>query len=133
MIAGVMGVVVLAILVAACLAWKDWSRNKRAIAERIERLEGAHIFKMKILGHLLKRRNRTDYRMRIVEELSMEIEMFKLCVKQLTEEKLIASGSPHTLTLTDFGKKFAQVYVEQKLEDVAARIAARALPEEEKK
>lgn len=114
MVPGIMGVVVLAIIVAAYFSWKDRVKKKLAVDEKIERLEGAHIFKMKILGKLLKIKNKTTYKAVLMEELSMEIEMLKVCVAQLKKEKLITEG-PHVLTLTDFGKKYAQVYVQQEL------------------
>jgi len=113
---GVMGVVALAIIVVAYFAWNDKRKKKLAADEEIQRLEGAHIFKMRILGNLLRMKNKTNYKARLMEELSMEIEMMKVCVAQLKAEKLI-TGGPHVLTLTDFGKQYAQVYVQQQLKD----------------
>jgi hypothetical protein len=116
MIAVFMAVVIIGIGVSAYFSHKHYSKKKADAQEKIERLEGAHIFKMKILGNLLKMKNKSNYKARLMEELSMEIEMLKVCVAQLKAEKLITE-SPHFLTLTDFGKKYAQVYVEQELKN----------------
>jgi len=110
MIVGVLLIVLIGLGVTVYLIRRDDSKKKKAAAEKIERLEGAHVFKNKILKNLLNSKNKTNYKARLMEELSMEIEMLKVCVIQLKSEKLITEG-PHVLTLTDFGKKYAQVYV----------------------
>lgn len=112
MIAGAMGVIVLAIAVAAYFAWRFRSKEKQAAAEKIERLEGAQATKMSILGALMVIRNKSQYKMKLMEDLSIDIEMMKVCVAQLKGEKLVTEQA-HAITLTDFGKKYAQVYVEQ--------------------
>ncbi len=116
MIMGVLGVIVLAILVTGYFAISYYQKQKAEGIRNIERLEGAHIFKMRILRNLLHMKNKTNYKARLMEELSMEIEMLKVCVEQLKNEKLITEG-PHNLTLTDFGKQFAQIYAKQDIGD----------------
>ena len=110
MIVGVLLIVLIGLGVTVYLIHRHDAKQRKAAAEKIERLEGAHVFKNKILKNLLNSKNKTNYKARLMEELSMEIEMLKVCVLQLKSEKLITEG-PHVLTLTDFGKKYAQVYV----------------------
>ena len=112
MVVGILLIIIIGVVVAMALAWNFHLNQKAKAREEIDRLEGAHIFKMKILGNLMKNKNKTNYKARLMEELDMEIAMLKICVGQLKAEKLITEG-PHVLTLTDFGKKYAQVYVDQ--------------------
>ena len=112
MISVVGAVVLIGIIVAGWFSYKHYSKEKAVKLQQIERLEGAHIFKMKILGNLLHCRSKTNYKSRLQEELLMDIEMLMICTKQLKEEKLVTEG-PHVLTLTMFGTQYAKVYVKQ--------------------
>ena len=129
MLVGILLIVVIGVLVAMALAWNFHLNEKAKAKEKIDRLEGAQIFKMRILGNLMKMKNKTNYKARLMEELDMEIAMLKICVGQLKREKLITEG-PHVLTLTDFGKKYAKVYVEQELNDVEQNIFSSILRKE---
>lgn len=113
MIFGIFLIIIVGVVVAAVLAYNYHVKEKKKAQDKIDRLGAAHIFKMKILSNLLNMRSKTAYKARLMEELSMEIEMLKVCVAQLKQEKLITEG-PHVLTLTDFGKKYAQVYADEK-------------------
>jgi predicted transcriptional regulator len=66
--------------------------------------------KYKILTYLDNIKRKTEYKMKVMEALSIEIEPMKMCVKQLKEEKLITEDA-NSISLTDFGKNFAQVFV----------------------
>jgi hypothetical protein len=112
MIAGVGAVILVALLVVGAFAFRYHMQTRRDAVAKIERLEGSHVFRMKILKNLLHVRNKTNYKARLMEELSMEIEMLKVCVVQLKAEKLLTEG-PHTLTLTTFGKQYAEIYAKQ--------------------
>ena len=129
MVVGILLIIVIGVVVAMALAWNFHLNEKAKAKEKIDRLEGAQIFKMRILGNLMKMKNKTNYKARLMEELDMEIAMLKICVGQLKREKLITEG-PHVLTLTDFGKKYAKVYVEQELNDVEQNIFSSILRKE---
>ena len=113
MIVGIGAIVLIAIIVAAGLAWWSYSKEKKKKDDKIEALTNAQAYKMRILRHLLAIRNKSDYKMKIMETLHMNIELMKVCEEQLKKEKLVTTPSPHVMTLTDFGKKFAQIYAEQ--------------------
>jgi hypothetical protein len=112
MIAGVMAVIVLAVVVTGVLAWRSYLKEKNEKESYIERLTNAQAYKMRTLRHLLPKKNKTDYKMKIMETLNIEIEMMKICEDQLKKEKLVTT-EPHTMTLTDFGIQFARIYAEQ--------------------
>lgn len=112
MIAGVMAVICLGIIVAGGLAWHHYLKEKKETDQQIDRLTNAQSYKMRILRHLLNKRNKTDYKMEIMKTLHMEIKMMEICEGQLKKEKLV-STQPHTMTLTDFGIQFARIYAEQ--------------------
>ncbi len=112
MIAGVMAVICIGIMVAGGLAWRSYIGEKKRTNEQIDRLTNAQAYKMRILRHLLSKKNKTDYKMKIMEVIHMEIEMMKICEDQLKKEKLVTT-QPHTMTLTDFGIQFARIYAEQ--------------------
>ena len=131
MVVGILLIIIIGVLVAMALAWNFHLNQKAKAREKIDRLEGAYIFRMKILGNLMKAKNKTNYKATLMEELSMEIEMLKLCVAQLKTEKLITEA-PHTLTLTDFGKKYAKVYVEQDLKNAEESIFSSTVRKEGK-
>jgi predicted transcriptional regulator len=112
MIAGIGAVILLAIMVAGFFAMRYHLMQKMKASEKIDRLEYAYVYKMRILKNLLHMKNKTNYKARLMEELNMEIEMLKVCVAQLKAEKLITEG-PHNLTLTPFGKQYAEIYAKQ--------------------
>ena len=112
MISVVVVLVVLGVLVTIILAWRSHLKDKKNKDDQIERLSNAQAYKMRILRHLLSSRNKTDYKMSIMETLNIEIEMMKICEDQLKKEKLVTT-QPHTMTLTDFGTQFGKIYAEQ--------------------
>jgi len=114
MIPGIMGLIIIGILVVGALAWYYRDKEKTETKRQIDRLSNSHSYKMRILCHLLGKKNSSDYKMSLMETLNIEIEMFKICVDQLTNEKL-ATAAAHTLTLTDFGKKYAKIYAEEEV------------------
>lgn len=109
-------IVFIAVCVSGGLAYRWHAGQKKTAQDEIERLRGAQATKMKILGTLMKIRNKSQYKMKLMEDLMIEIEMMKICVGQLKDEKLITE-SAHAITLTDFGKKYAQVYVDHEEEN----------------
>jgi len=114
MIPGIGAVVLIGILVVAYLAYNNYTKERHETEKKIERLSNSHAYKMRILSHLLSKPKSSDYKMTIMETLNIGIEMMKICDDQLANEKLVTTAA-HTLTLTDFGKKYAKIYAEEAL------------------
>jgi len=112
MMIGIFAIVIIAIAVTGTIAWKKYSKEKNKAREEIDRLTNAQAYKMRILRLLMTKPKKSAYKMTIMETLSMNIELMKVCEEQLKKEKLVTC-TPHVMTLTDFGKKFAQIYAEQ--------------------
>lgn len=113
---GILAIIVIAIAVAGGLAWRHHAKQREEATDQIERLTNAQAYKMRILRHLLVKKNKSDYKMKIMEVLRIEIELMLVCEEQLKKEKLVTT-QPHTMTLTDFGVKFAKIYAEQESEN----------------
>jgi predicted methyltransferase len=86
-----------------------YHENKRKEAQ-IKTMDTVLQKKYMILKYLNRIRGKSTYKMKVMEDLSLEIEPMKMCVTQLKEEKLITEDA-NCIALTDFGKNFAQVFV----------------------
>ncbi len=126
MIFAILCIVIIGVAVAAFFAQRYIKKEQKEAREQIERLEGAYAFKTKILYALLQTNNNSQYKMTLMEDLSIEIEMMRICLEQLANEQLITEA-PHSITLTPFGVQYAKIYSQQekaKLDEDQAKLNA---------
>ena len=106
MVLALLCVVVIISIVYFVYTYKE-SKRKEA---QIKTMDTVLQKKYMILKYLNKIRGKSTYKIKVMEDLSLEIEPMKMCVKLLKEEKLITEDA-NCIALTDFGKNFAQVFV----------------------
>jgi len=84
--------------------------EKKKKIERMKLRSGNLENKYKVLIYLDGKKGKQGYKMKIMEDLELEIIAMKYCVKLLKAEKLITEDA-NSIALTDFGKSFTTVYV----------------------
>jgi len=107
-------VCVLFLFLTAYLVWILLSirKGKKALTLLQETLKNKH----RIILYLSKKAGQRQLKITIMEDLEIDTKVMKNCVKTLKEETIITE-SKDAITLTNFGKNYAKVFLEKEVSD----------------
>jgi len=91
---------------ASILGYNKWREHKYGPLGKDINFEG---YRFKLLKHLSKQ-GTTINRLNVIEDLEIEIPLFKRVVNSLTRDKLVQTG-PQSIKITKFGQQYHDVFL----------------------
>lgn len=89
--------------------YNKWRENKFGPLGKDINFEG---YRFKLLKHLSSQ-GTTINRLNVIEDLEIEVPLFKRVVNSLTRDKLIKTG-PQSIKITPFGQQYHDVFLKRK-------------------
>ena len=94
---------------ASILGYNKWREHKYGPLGKDINFEG---YRFSLLKHLSKQ-GTTINRLNVIEDLEIDISLFKRVVNSLVRDKLIKTG-PQSIKITPFGQQYHDVFLKRK-------------------